>query len=141
MTEREKQITLEDLKLYKRLSDEYDVLLLMRNSLYNRVHSPQFNANHGGKKSARDVSDPTATAVRMIAELDEKLVMKNNEIIEMNQRITKFIQEIPEPLIGKMIVLHYINGYDWGKVCVKTYGYHNYSTCRKAVMRFFGKEL
>lgn len=140
MTEREKQITLDDLKRYRKLSDEYDVLMMMKQSLYERVHSPQFDAVRGGKKTSGDVSDPTAKAVQMIADLDEKLMEKNNEIIEMNQRITRFIQEIPDPTIAKMIVLHYIQNLNWGKVCVRIYGYHNYHTCRKAVMRYFGKE-
>ncbi|MBR3360674.1 MAG: hypothetical protein IKG39_05020 [Lachnospiraceae bacterium] len=113
---------------------------MMKQSLYERVHSPQFDAVRGGKKTSGDVSDPTAKAVQMIADLDEKLMEKNNEIIEMNQRITRFIQEIPDPTIAKMIVLHYIQNLNWGKVCVRIYGYHNYHTCRKAVMRYFGKE-
>lgn len=139
MTEKKRAVSLEELELYRKLSDEYDTLAIMRDSLYSKVYSPRYDTIRGGKKSSGDASDPTAKAVRMIGDLDDKLVKKRDEIIALHERVNSFIESV-DPTLGKIIALHYISGYDWGKVCVKVYGYHSYHTCRKAVMRYYGKE-
>lgn len=136
----ERNITLEELKNYRKLSNEYKLLCMMRNSMYSRIHSPDFDGVQGGRKSAGDVSDPTGKAVQLIAEYDEKIKQKNNDLLRLGEKVARFIKDIDDPLIGQMIVLHYIEGKDWGKVCRSIYGYHNYQTCRKRVFRYFGLE-
>ena len=129
-------ITIKDLEGYRGLSAELEALESMRQWTYYPVSSPNGHENIGQRGNA--VSDPTAQAVRKLAEIDEKIAQKREELAVQLETLLNWIDTIPDPTIRAMIRWHYVQGLDWGKTCLKVYGYHNYHTCRSAVMRYMG---
>lgn len=129
-------ITIKDLEAYRGLSAELEALESMRQWAYYPVSSPNGHESIGQRGNT--VSDPTSQAVRKLAEIDEKIAVKRGELAVQLERILTWIDTIPDATIRAMIRWHYIQGLDWGRVCRKVYGYHNYHTCRSAVLRYMG---
>ena len=129
-------ITIEDLESFRGLSAELESLRMMREWNYFPVSSPNGREQIGQRGNS--VSDPTAQAVQKLAEIDERITAKRDELAVQLERILAWVDTIEDSTIRAMIRWHYINGLDWGKTCIKVYGYHNYHTCRSAVLRYMG---
>lgn len=132
----EMDISIKDLEAYRGLSAELGALEAMRRWAYYPVSSPNGREQIGQRGNS--VSDPTASAVAKIAEIDERIIAKRDECVERMKEILEWVDTIEDSSIRAMINWHYINGLDWGKTCLKVYGYHNYHTCRSAVLRYMG---
>ncbi len=129
-------ITIKDLEAYRGLSAELGALEAMRQWIYFPVSSPNGREQIGQRGNT--VSDPTAQAVSKLAKIDEKITAKREELAAQLERITDWVDTIDDPTIRAAIRWHYIQGLDWGKTCMKVYGYHSYHTCRSAVLRYMG---
>lgn len=129
-------ITINDLEAFRGLSAELEALESMRQWAYYPVSSPNGHESIGQRGNA--VSNPTEQAVHKLEQIDERIATKREELAIQLERILNWIDTIPDPTIRAMIQWHYIQGLDWGRTCRKVYGYHNYHTCRSAVMRYMG---
>lgn len=129
-------ISIKELEAYRGLSAELGALEAMRRWAYYPVSSPNGHESIGQR--GNEVSDPTAQAVRKLADIDSKIDAKREELAVQLERILTWVDTIPDATIRAMIRWHYIQGLDWGKTCLKVYGYHNYHTCRSAVLRYMG---
>ncbi len=131
----DKKQIFEDLESYRKDMAELDALRQMRDQI-TLVKSPVLFKEGSGKH----VSDPTVKAVNKIMAIEEQIERKECKLIKKTERIARWTAECDDGFIAKMAGLHYLQGYSWNKVCMKVYGYANPHTCRKAVMRYFGKE-
>ena len=128
----------QDLESYRKDMAELDALRQMLEQI-TLVKSPVLFKEGSGKH----ISDPTLKAVNKIMAIEKQIEQKETKLIEKTERIARWTAECNsdgDGFLKKIIILHYLKGYDWGKVCLKVYGYHNYHTCRKMVMRYFGRE-
>lgn len=131
-------ITIEDLESFRGLSSELEALKQERMWLYTPVSSP--NGREQIRQRGNLPSDPTATAVAKISAMDERILARTEEIAEKLQNILTWLDTINDAELKAMIHWHYLMGLDWNRVCLKLYGYRSYHTCRKRVMRYFGRE-
>ena len=129
-------ITLKDLEDFLGLSAELESLIEMKKWAYFPVSSPNGREQIGQRGNS--VSDPTAQAVSKVENLDEMIAVRREDIAVRLQAIMEWVETIPEASIRAMIHWHYLQGLDWGKTCMKVYGYHSYHTCRNAVLRYMG---
>lgn len=129
-------ITIKDLEAYRGMAAELESLEAMRMWTYFPVSSPNGHENIGQRGNS--VSNPTEQAVLRLEEIDERISQKREELSVQLERILNWVDSIEDPTIRAMIQWHYLHGLDWGKTCRKVYGYHNYHTCRSAVLRFMG---
>lgn len=129
-------ITIKELEAYRGLSAELGALEAMRRWAYYPVSSPNGREQIGQRGNS--VSNPTEQAMRKLEQIDERISTKRDELAVQLERILDWVDTIPDSSIRAMIRWHYIQGLDWGKTCLKVYGYHNYHTCRSAVMRYMG---
>ena len=129
-------ITIEDLKSFRGLSSELKALQAEKEWLYYPVSSPT------GKDEfhSSTPSDPTASAVRKIDEMDERIGRMQETIAERLSNILTWLDSVPDAEIRAMIHWYYLIGEDWSKTCQKVYGYRSSQACRKRVMRYFGYE-
>ena len=132
----EMDISIKDLEAYRGLSAELGALEAMRQWAYYPVSSPNGREQIGQRGNS--VSDPTAQAVAKLAKIDERIAAKREELAVQLERILEWVDSIDDAGIRAMIRWHYIQGLDWGKTCMKVYGYHSYHTCRSAVLRYMG---
>lgn len=136
MDNMDNNVFLDELEGYRANLAELDTLRQMRQHLYD-LKSPII-ARQGSVSHAN--YDRGLKTVQRIEEMDARITAKEVLLIEKTERIYSEVMALEDGFMKKMIILHYVMGYDWGKVCYKVYGYHSYQTCRKAVMRYFGKE-
>ncbi len=129
-------ITIKELEAYRGLSAELGALEAMRRWAYYPVSSPNGREQIGQRGNS--VSNPTEQAMRKLEQIDERISTKRDELAVQLERILDWVDTIQDSSIRAMIRWHYIQGLDWGKTCLKVYGYHNYHTCRSAVMRYMG---
>jgi hypothetical protein len=126
---------LEELEGYRADLAELDALRQMREHLYD-VRSPIL-ARQGSVSHAD--SDRTLKTIHKLEAMDARITAKEEQLVSKTERIYARIMGLEDGFLKKEIFLHYVRGFDWGKVCVKVYGYHSYHTCRKHVMRYFGR--
>ena len=129
-------ITIEDLESFRGLSAELESLRMMREWNYFPVSSPNGREQIGQR--GNEVSDPTASALHKLEMIDEKIVVRQQEVADQLEKILNWLDTLTDQSIKAMIHWHYLQGLDWGRTCQKVYGYHNYHTCRNAVLRFMG---
>lgn len=129
-------ITIKDLESYRGLSAELGALEAMRRWAYYPVSSPNGHESIGQRGNS--VSNPTEQALHKLEKIDERIAVKRDELAVQLEKILNWVDTIEDPTIRAMIRWHYIQGLDWGKTCLKVYGYHSYHTCRNAVMRYMG---
>lgn len=130
-------ITLDDLKSFRGLSSELKALQEERDWLYYPVSSPNGKTDgiHGSGPS-----DPTASAVRKIQQMDKRIFERQTEIAQRLSEILTWMDSIDDAEIRAMIHWYYLIGDDWAMTCAKVYGYKSNQACRKRVMRYFGYE-
>lgn len=129
-------ISINDLENFRGLSAELESLEEMRHWKYFPVSSPNGREQIGQRGNT--VSNPTEQSVFKLIELDEMIASRRDEVAVRLQTILEWLNTIPDANIRSMIHWHYLQGLDWGRTCMKVYGYHNYHTCRNAVLRYMG---
>lgn len=130
-------ITIEDLENFVGLSSELEALQIERQWLYYPVKSPQGREQTGVDNRP---SDPTASAVAKIEAVDRQIEARQIEIADKLSEILTWLDTVPSQTVRSAVHWHYLQRLDWGRTCMKVYGYHSYYTCRKEVMRYFGRE-
>lgn len=131
-------ITIEELESAYGLLKELEVLEEEKRWLYTPVSSPNGRVSEGARGNT--VSNPTAAAVAKIQALDSKISAKRDEVADKIEQIEEWLDAVEDSELRSIVRWHYLLGLDWGKTTKKMYGYYNYHTCRKKVMRYFGRE-
>ena len=127
----------DDLENYQDNLQKLKTLELMKGHVGD-VKSHAFSMIGGNDNSLP--GNPTEKAFKKLQEIEQEYETEILKLTNKLSRISTWVKECPDGFIANACYWHYIRGLDWGKTCVKVYGYHNYSTCRKAVMRYFGRE-
>lgn len=131
------EITLEDLREYRRLKQSIKTLEAEREAVY--VESPAPKTNTAGRSSVRIPADPTATKARKAIQLSDRLEQQLAELRQKTDRIEQFTLQIEDVQIGAMIRAHYIRGLTWEETSLQLYGYPDRFYCHKRVRRYFEK--
>ena len=133
----DKKQIFEDLQSYQNDIKELETLKQMKNHI-GEVKSPVLSKIGTGHNYN---DDRTLKAVQKIMILETEIEKKEVLLLEKTERIFNWvINECPDAFIGQMCYWHYIKGLNWSKTNQKVYGYCNYHTSRKAVMRYFEME-
>lgn len=127
------EMTIEKLESYKGLTAEIKGLREQIDSFYDTYRSPQLS--DGGSHSM-NVGNPVETSVMRIIELKEKLKEAEGRL----QEVENFLSTVDDAEVRAIIRYRYILGRSWSQINTAVCGYPSYYTCRKKIMRYFGRE-
>lgn len=129
------EITLEDLRMYIDLQNEIKAIELEIESLYYPIRSAPMTSDGSTRSSLP--GNPTERAVFRIEEKKKKLERKRDDLIQLTERLERFVAELKDHHVAAIIRLHFLCGKTWGETCYLIFGYYDKDTCRKTVKRFF----
>lgn len=130
------EVTKEDLRQYMDLCLEIEAIQMQIESLYTPISSaPMFS--DGGHSNVP--GNPTERAVFKIEAQREKLQRKQEELLQMRQRVEDWLNSLEDHHIAAIIRFHFISGLSWRQTCKRVYGYADPDICRIAFNRFMAK--
>ena len=128
------EITKEDLRMYRDLKLEIDVIQRQIDALYTPVSSVPLTSS-GGTHSTTP-SNPTERAVFRIDAQRKKLEHKQEELQDLTDRIDDWINEMDDHLVASIVRLHFVCGLTWRQTCKQVYGYPDPDVCRVTFNRY-----
>lgn len=122
-------VTLERCEAMAKTYRRFRELLDLRDTLYNTYHSPALEFRN---KSAGNLSDPTAEAVRRIGKIDEELLPIMKAVFAFEDDL----HALTDYEVAAIIRWHYLIGLSWTDTNMKVYGTRDYNYSRKKVLRY-----
>ena len=107
------------------------------------LYLPQINAGgqsvDAGRVSSRTPRSSTEEAAIRITQLRESLQAERQRLLDLAERIEKWLDGLDDPEIEAIVRWHYLLRYNWRVTNIKVYGYPSYWYARQRIERFFAK--
>lgn len=133
------EITIARLRKVRHIQNEIDDLEQMKLQWYRPVRSPALT----GMPHSSTPSDPTASAVARIQQIDDKIALLQCELAnEVDEILDWLYAEPPNEKaseLRRIIICHYIDGMSWETTTRHVLGYYGTESAKQRVYRYFSE--